>query len=67
MQRFCMMCGEPRKGEMTLKERMCVEFINEVCLDDGALVGSDTAVLLEMLEAPTTDVVKDVLAKRNKS
>ena len=55
------LCGIPRIGEMSTKDRMIVEFINEVCEDDGTLKPLDTETVLEMLAAPTTKGIEEIL------
>ena len=42
---------------------MIVEFINEVCEDDGALKPLDTEAVLEMLAAPNSKAVEDIIAR----
>ena len=62
----CKVCGEPRLGEMSHKDRLIVEFINEVCEDDGTLNALDTEVVLELLQARNSRLAEEILARHKK-
>ena len=59
--RFCGGCGKPRVGILSAKDLLLMEFINEVCEDDGTLLPARTDQLLSLLDAKTPAKVEELI------